>query len=284
MHTILELLTKTTEYFETKGIESPRLNAELLLADVLECRRLDLYLRFETEPTVEELNKYREYIKRRGNQEPLQYIVGYTEFYGLRINVNAGVLIPRPETELLVEEVIKDAGGRKGVRILDICTGSGNIPIALKANLPEAEVTGLDSSAKAVMTAKENAALHTKGGGIKFIEADITKPGIEFEEGFDIITANPPYVSLGEYPELERGILDYEPKEALTDSGDGLSFYPLILKICEKWLKPGGRLYMEFGTGHAEELKKIMVEKDYTNIKIINDYREIPRIITGEKK
>ncbi|MHC1736689.1 MAG: peptide chain release factor N(5)-glutamine methyltransferase [Ignavibacteriaceae bacterium] len=284
MDTILELITKTTEYFEKKGIESPRLNAELLLADILGCKRLDLYMRFESTLSGEELDKYRDHVRRRGKLEPLQYITGYTEFYGLRINVNGNVLIPRPETELLVEEVIKEAGGREGLRILDICTGSGNIPIALKANLPGADVTGIEISAKAIETAKENAGLHGFNGGIKFIEADIRESGLRIEGEYEIITANPPYVTESEWKELERGISEWEPKEALTDGGDGISYYPLILEIGERNLRSGGRIYMEIGTGQAGEIEKKMAEKKYTNIRTISDYREIPRIITGEKE
>lgn len=260
------------------------MNAELLLADVLGCKRLDLYMRFETEISNEETDKYREHVRRRGKLEPLQYITGYTEFYGLRINVNGNVLIPRPETEILVEEVIKEAGGREGLRILDICTGSGNIPIALKANLPGAEITGVDISAKAIETAKENAGMHGFSGGIKFIEADIREGGLGIEGEYEIITANPPYVTMGEWDEIERGISEWEPKEALTDGGDGTSYYPLILEISEKKLRSGGKVYMEIGTSQAGEIEKKMAEKKYTNIRTISDYREIPRIITGEKQ
>jgi len=280
--TILELLTKTTDYFSKTGIESPRLNAELLLCDVLRCRRLDLYLKFEEVPDTQQIDKFRDYVKRRAKSEPLQYITGYCDFYGIRIEVNPTVLIPRPETELLVERVLQDHS--TPIRILDLCTGAGIIPIALAKNLEGCKITAVDISDKALETARKNSIKNEVEDAIDFVKADIKIIPLPIESNFDVITANPPYISISDYENLETGILNFEPKKALTDNADGLTFYKHILNIAEIYLRSNGKIYMEFGTKQSDRLMNLLTEFGYQNIEIINDYGKNPRIITGEKK
>ena len=282
MLTVLDSLQKSTEFLERKGIESARLNAELLLAEILKCKRLDLYLRFEKPLTEEETNKYRDWIARRGKFEPMQYIIGHVEFYGLLFNVNPSVLIPRQETEILVETVLDLNKKREGIRILDIGTGSGIIPITLAKHLKECSITAIDISSRAIETAKQNSIINQIDGAINFIEQDLFNAN--FNPGsFDIIISNPPYVSKQEFSTLQKEITDYEPAEAVTDKNDGLTFYRFIIEKGTEWLSENGQLYFEVGKDQFEYVKNMMAEKDYKNISVIKDYDKIERVIKGDK-
>ena len=266
-----------------KGIESPRLNAELLLADILNCKRLDLYLKFDQPLKENEIDKYREWISRRGKYEPLQYITGKVEFYGLHFKINSDVLIPRSETEILIEEVIKFSKDKTGLKILDIGTGSGNIPIALAKSLADTKITAVDISAKALQVAKDNAILNNVESGIEFIHSDVNK--LQIESGlFDIVISNPPYISAEEYPTLQKEITNYEPSIALTDENDGLSFYRVISERSKSLLKIGGSIFLEIGQGQKEDVEKILVRYNFTNIRFIKDYQQIDRVAIGEMK
>jgi release factor glutamine methyltransferase len=282
MLTVLEAIQKSTDYLEKKGIESSRLNAELLLAEILNCKRLDLYLRFERPLSEEEINKYREWIARRGKYEPLQYIIGKVEFYGLNFIVNNSVLIPRPETEILVETIVEQNKQRECLRILDIGTGSGIIPIALAKHLAGASVTTVDISSSALETAKLNAEANGVGDAITFIERDIFN--MEYENAtFDLIVSNPPYVSKEEYSLLQKEIVDYEPTLAVSDNEDGLKFYRFIIEKGKSWLAIGGKLYFEVGKDQSEKANEMMERKGYQNISVVKDYQQIERVIKGEK-
>lgn len=283
MLNVLESLQLSTNFLEKKGIESPRLNAELLLAEILNCKRLDLYLKFDQPLKENEVDRYREWISRRGKFEPLQYIIGKVEFFGLQFKVTRDVLIPRSETEILVEEVINFCKSKSGLKILDIGTGSGNIPIALSKNLTNVEITTVDVSAKALEIAKENALLNGVESGVKFILSDVNH--LKIETGlFDIVISNPPYISAEEYPTLQKEIIDYEPSIALTDSNDGLDFYRAIAERSKSFLKKEGKLFLEIGKGQFEDVEKILSKNDFHNIEIIKDYQQIERVISGELK
>ena len=283
MLTVLESLKLSTEYLEKKGIESARLNAELLLAEILNCKRLDLYLKFDQPLRENEVDIYREWISRRGKFEPLQYIIGRVEFYGMQFKVTRDVLIPRSETEILVEEVINFAKDKSGLRILDIGTGSGNIPIALAKNLTNAEITSVDVSANAIEVAKENALLNNVESKVEFILSDIYHLKIETDL-FDIVVSNPPYISAEEYPTLQKEIVDYEPSIALTDSNDGLNFYRTITEKSKSFLKKEGKIFFEIGKEQFDDVEKILLKNNFLNIKITKDYQQIERVISGELK
>jgi release factor glutamine methyltransferase len=282
MLTVLESIKLSTEYLQKKGIESPRINAELLLAEILRCRRLDLYLKFDQPLKEEEINRYREFIARRGKFEPLQYITGSVEFYGLEFKVNSSVLIPRPETEILVETIIDSAVKEQNIDILDIGTGSGNIAVSIAKNLPNSKIYAIDNSLKALQTAKENAILNSVDDRIEFINDSILNGTIYSAKKYDIVASNPPYVSVEEFQNLRPELKVYEPRSALTDEGDGYLFFRLISSKTKNILKEKGRLFFEVGKDQHKQVENILLENDFHNIKVKKDYLNIERVVYGE--
>jgi release factor glutamine methyltransferase len=282
MLTILKSIELSTDYLVNKGVDSARINAELLLAHILKCKRMDLYLKFDQPLSEQEIVEYRELIKRRGLREPLQYITGTTEFYGSEFKVSPAVLIPRQETELLVEEVIKYSKDKNELKILDIGTGSGNIAITLVQNIQNATLHSIDISPKAIEIAKSNAESLGVNGRLLLSNISIEKFTVTNDQKYDIIVSNPPYVSIEEFANLEPELVNFEPKEALTDDNDGLKFYNIIISKANQLLNNGGRLFFELGAGQSSAVKKIMEKEGLRNINIINDYQNIARIISGD--
>ena len=283
MLTVLDVLNKATEFLNSKGIDSARLNAELLLANILNCKRLDLYLMYDKPLKQDELDLFREYLKRRSTFEPFQYIIGKVEFYGLELKISNDVLIPRPETEILVETIINSYNKRRELNILDIGCGSGNISIALGVNLNNANVTGIDISKEAIELAQENTQRHNCSDRVSFIKEDILKAHENEYSGFDIIVSNPPYVSEKDYANVQLEIKNYEPDFAVTDFADGYKFYVKIIYLAQHILKPHGRLFFEIAQGQSEKVKELLKQSNFQNISINKDYREIDRVISGEK-
>jgi release factor glutamine methyltransferase len=268
--TSLKLIQWTTGYFEKKGIPNPRLDAELLLAHVLKCPRINLYVDHEKTVSERDLAKFRELIERRAQREPLQYIVGETEFWGLKFKVTPDVLIPRPETELLVEEALKYPEAKQ---ILDIGTGSGCIAIALAKNLPAATIVATDLSKEALSVAKENAETHAVADRIEFVASDIA-PWLFFEtqeKKFDLIISNPPYVPSLDLDLLQPEVSKFEPRPALDGGKTGLSTVEKILHEAPDFLGRHGLLLMEIGEGQADALRPRLttVLKDYNGIERI---------------
>jgi len=286
--TSLKLIEWTSGHFEKKGIPNPRLDAELLLAHVLKCKRVDLYVGFEKTVSEKHLSEFKTLIERRAKREPLQYIIGETEFWGLKIKVTPDVLIPRPETELLVEEALKFP---MAVEILDIGTGSGCIAIALAKHLPDSKIVATDISKEALEIAKENAEAHGVADRIEFVASDIASilPGARLRptppnppsvrsDGmnpilahgkFDLIVSNPPYIPTSEFPDLQPEVRDFEPRKALDGGKAGLEVIGKILQEAPDFLKEGGRLLMEVGEGQAERIKKDFpceIRKDYNGV------------------
>lgn len=283
MPTILELITLTTEYFEKKEIDSPRINAELLLADVLKCKRLDLYLSFDKPLEEKEINLYREFVRRRAKYEPLQYILGKVEFYGFEFIVNPNVLIPRPETEILVESVIELLKCTNISSGLDIGTGSGIIPISVCRCYDKIYFDALDISSEALEVAKQNSIHNGTQQRINFELNDILQKDIRFHKKYDLVVSNPPYVAQSEYASLQKEITDYEPKIAVTDFSDGYSFYKKISEIAIQILNEKGFLIFEVGKGQSEVVSEIMRGVGFNSIKIVKDYLNIERVIQGQK-
>jgi len=281
MLTVLDALNKSTEYLEKKVIESPRTNAEILLAHILKCKRLQLYLSFDRPLKDDEKNLYRELLQRRANHEPVQYITGIVEFYGLEFHVDKSVLIPRPETEILVETIIKNTNPDEKINILDIGTGSGNIAVTLAKHLPNSKVTAIDKSKDALKIAIKNSELNNVNEQIDFIEYDILNNQKFFANDFNLIVSNPPYVSEEEYNNLEPELNEYEPSIALTDFSDGFIFYKSISKQAENLLTANGKLYFELGAGQSKNVKEIMEQNNFSNIQIIKDYQNHDRVIWG---
>jgi len=284
MITVLEVIKLSTEYLQKKGVESPRANAEILLAEILKCKRLELYLAFDKPLAENEVQIYREAIRKRGLRIPLQYIVGNVEFYGLKLIVNENVLIPRPETELLVEKIINESDKSANLKILDIGSGSGNISLSLSKNLPNSKVVAIDISENALAVAKQNAELNAFQDKVEFRNFDIIKDDLNSLGKYDLIVSNPPYVSENDYESLEPELKNHEPKIALTDNSNGISFYKHILAVSDQLLNKPGKIYFELGIDQSAQVQKYFEQNNFTNIKITKDYSGIERIICGELK
>ena len=282
MLTVLESLNLSADYLKKHDIESPRINAELLLASILNCKRLDLYLAFDKPLSKDELGKYRNFIKRRGKFEPLQYITGSVEFYGIEIIVNPSVLIPRPETEILVETIIEQVKSKEEITILDIGCGSGNIAIALAANINNCKVFGTDISNDALKISKQNAEANGVKNKTEFHQKNILSDNFSDLPKMDIIVSNPPYVSEDKFAGLQDEIKYYEPKIAVTDFSDGYKFYEAISKKAKQLLKPGGKIFFELSENQHIKVKAIMEANGIKDIRINKDYLNIERVIYGE--
>jgi release factor glutamine methyltransferase len=281
MLTVLDSIKLSTDYLEKKGIESPRINAELLLAHILSCKRLDLYLSFDRPLGDDEVLIYRTFLKRRGEYEPLQYIIGSVEFYGLPFKVDPSVLIPRPETEILVEEIINNSKKKNDLKILDIGTGSGNIAVSLAHHIPGAKIVATDISKESLLLASENSSMNKTENQVQFILDDILLNELK-ENEFDLIVSNPPYISKEDFKDLPPELKVYEPKHALTDDANGLFYYKQIAVKAKILLKKNGSVYFEVGKGQSGEVKKILEENNFSEIMIKNDYLNIERVIRGK--
>jgi release factor glutamine methyltransferase len=227
----------------------------VLLAHALDCRRIDLYARFEQVPGAEAVASFRDLVKRAADHEPFAYLVGEKEFYSLRFKVTPDVLIPRPETETLVEVALDHcrARGLDAPHLLDMGTGSGCIAVAMLAQLPVSTAVASDVSSEALAVARQNAESHGVADRVTFVQADrFDLPGDQSSpQMFDLILSNPPYVGEGEVPSLPANVRDHEPREALTDGADGLSFFRDFGERAADFLKPGGVLIVEVGAGQA---------------------------------
>lgn len=252
---VLSLLKWTTTYLGEKGVAEPRLNAELLLAGALGVKRLDLYLQFDRPLTPEELATFKPRLLRRARGEPLQYIAGEAEFRDLTLRVDRRVLIPRPETELLVGAVLEWAAAHEGRRALDIGTGSGAIALSL-ATEGEMEVVATDVSAEALELAAENLRTAAPGAQVELREGAVFEPVAG--ERFDVVVSNPPYIGERERPELDTEVVDWEPAGALFSGGDGLDVIRAIVLGAPEHLRPGGLLALEIGAAQAEAVAAIV--------------------------
>jgi release factor glutamine methyltransferase len=253
MLTVLEIIKKTTDFFAAKGIESARLNAELLIGHALSLKRMALYLQFERLLSEPELEKLRGLVRRRGQREPLQYIIGETEFFGLKLKTDRRALIPRPETELLVENIVA-LSEIPPLALLDLGTGSGAIALALAKAFPGARVTAVDSSEDALALARENAAILVGADRLIFMRSNWFQalPG---EEKFDLIVANPPYLTAAETAATEPEVKGYEPLGALTAAEEGLADLREIVTRAPSFLSPtGGMIALETGIDQHAEL------------------------------
>lgn len=278
--TVLETLKLAAEYLEKYEIENARLNAELLLCDILGCKRLELYTNFDKPLKENEVQKYREYLLRRAKGEPLQYITGKANFFGFEFIVTPDVLIPRPETELLVEEIINSFDKNSNLKILDVCSGSGNIGITLAKNFPLSLVYCIDFSEKAIEIGRLNARkLNVEN--ISFHLLDILNE-IPNEKNFGVIVSNPPYISSSKKDTLQREVRLYEPHNALFVD-DELKFYKRIIELSDELLNENGKLFFEIDHELAEPVSNLMKNKNFKSIKIKKDYAELNRIISGVK-
>ncbi|MCI0495785.1 peptide chain release factor N(5)-glutamine methyltransferase [candidate division KSB1 bacterium] len=286
---LIEILQMCTDYLTKKGIENARLNAELLVGHVLNLSRVQLYLNFEKPVTAEELDQIRNLLKRRSNHEPIQYILEATEFYSLKIKLNRHTLIPRPETEILIDTVLdhckKFATRKETLQILDIGTGSGNIAIALAKNLASSRITAIDIQSEAVKIAEQNAEYHQLRDMISFIQQDIFDNTLSFPEKFDVIVSNPPYVSREEFDNLQDEVKNFEPYIALYGGPDGLVFYHRLTNLAPTHLAQDGFIAVEFGANQSDQIKKIFANSAFFQyIEIITDLNKLPRVLLARRE
>ena len=313
--TVLEAIQKSTEFLARKGVESPRLQTELLLAHLLELPRMKLYLNFECALTAAETGTLRELIKRRGQREPLQHIVGSTSFCGLEMAVNRHALVPRPETELLAEEGWKFLNGRAGspqpaaarsgnapypgLRALDLGTGTGCIAIALAVKCPDAKIVATDISADALALAGENAKRNGVTARIEFLQSDgfaavlkrwggrTREPKENLSDGspgglpdrFDLLISNPPYIPSAEIAMLQPEVRDFDPRAALDGGTDGLDFYRMLAMQAKPFLKADGKIMLEFGDDQAPAIRAIFDAEKWIVEAVKEDYSHRARIL-----
>ena len=271
--TLLEVLQSTTAYFQKRGIESPRLNAEHLVADVLKMSRLELYLEFETKLIETELAQLRELVKRRGQGEPLQHLLGTVEFCGQTFLCDKRAMVPRPETEELVELLKSEIRNPKS-EIVDVGTGSGAIALSLAKQFPEARVCARDISDDALALAKENATRLGLDERVQFQKGDL----LENLERFDLIVANLPYVATKDRHLLAREVL-HDPEVALFGGAVGDETVRRLIEQAPSHLNPGGLLALEIGINQAEELTEFLLQKNYHDIEAKKDYSGISRFL-----
>jgi release factor glutamine methyltransferase len=252
MLTVLEIIKKTTEFFAGKGIESPRLNAELLIGHALGKKRMQLYMEFERPLAEPELEKIRPLVRRRAVHEPLQYIMGETEFFGVKLKTDRRALIPRPETEQLVQLVVQNCASATPLRILDLGTGSGAIALALAHEIPSSTVVAVDRSADALALAQENARNLGLEERAAFHVSDWFN-AVPVEQ-FDVVVSNPPYLTEAETAETLLEVRGFEPVQALTAADNGLADLAKIIADAPRYLKSGGLLALETGILQHEQL------------------------------
>ena len=298
--TVLEAIQKSTDYLTRKGVESPRLQTELLLAHLLQMPRMQLYLNFERALSPAETDAFRELVKRRGQHEPLQHLTGSTSFCGLEIAVNCHALVPRPETELLAEAgwQFLSTLNLQPLTALDLGTGTGCIAIALATKCPEAKVVATDVSVEALALARENAARNGVGERIEFLEAngfDFNREGrragdpysgaaVRRPSPFDLIISNPPYIPSAEIATLQPEVRDFDPRTALDGGTDGLDFYRMFSVQAKPFLKAGGGLMLEFGDGQADAIRRMFEAEKWIVEAVREDYSHRARILIATIK
>jgi release factor glutamine methyltransferase len=271
--TLGEVLARTTEYLAARGCESPRLDAELLLARALELARIDLYMQLDRTLSEAELERARALVARRADREPIQYILGEWGFRRLTLTVDSRALIPRPETEVVVERCLRLLDGTTAPRVLDVGTGSGAIALALADEHPGARVTGIDTSAEALGLAQENTVRTGLGVTLRRHDLYTGLPG----GPWDLVVSNPPYVLLSQFAELSPEVRDWEPEAALVEAGATES----IARSAPGVLERGGSLVLEVADGTAESVATLLDEVGFHSIRVTQDLAGRPRVVEG---
>ena len=274
---LIDLINWGETYFKDKNFDNPRSEIEWLLQDLLNYKKIDLYLKFEEEIDSEKLFILKSWIKRRVSREPSQYITGKADFYGRSYFVNNKVLIPRPETEILIDAAIKNLLEKKNPFIIDIGTGSGCIGITLAIEIKNSNVLSIDISKDALLIAKNNAESHNIKN-IKFLEIDVLKNDIN--QKADLIISNPPYISKNELSTLMPEVRNHEPKISLTDNKDGFTFYERFVSLFPKILKNDGAAIIEVGREeHSIKVLEIFKKNGMKNIKVVKDLNSDNRAV-----
>ena len=274
---VIDLINWAESYFKEKGFENPRSEIEWLLRAVLKCNRMDVYLRFEEPLSQSQLATLRSWVKRRLEREPLQYITGFCDFYGREFSVNEHVLIPRPETERLIDTALEKVKGLDSPSILDIGAGSGCIATTLGLEIPGSTVLGIDVSEDAIGIANKNKE-KLEAENVSFQKMNILEQRPEGE--FDVLVSNPPYIPKGEMDGLMKDVKDFEPTVALTDQKDGLIFYKRFAEVGKEVVKSSGWIILEVGLeDHPSAVKKIFSESGFPDTELIKDYNGDDRVL-----
>jgi release factor glutamine methyltransferase len=279
--TTQRILGWTSDFFQRKGVDNARLSAEVLLAHVLNCDRVKLYMDFQRPLDERELARYRTLISRRADGEPTQYLVGEREFFGRSFRVNPHVLIPRPETELLIEKALAAIGPDRSVAILDLCTGSGCVAVTLAVERPTARVVATDVSKEALAVAGENADRHGVSGRVELRAGDLFEP--VRDETFDLLCANPPYVETAALGSLQREIRNHEPRIALDGGIDGLDAIRRIVAGAATHLKDGGLFTMEIGETQGAAVIQLARDAKLTHVEVHKDFARHDRLLTARR-
>ena len=278
--TIETVLRWASDDFRARGVDSPRLDAELLLGRALSCTRIQLIADAKRALEPGELARFRDLVKRRRAREPTAYILGEREFYGRRFRVDRRVLIPRPDTETLVEVALDRTRDRSmSMRALDLCTGSGCVAITIARERPTSLVFATDVSGDALAVARDNA-LRLGAYNVAFRQGDLFA-AVDPSARFDVVTANPPYVAAGEIASLQPEIRDYEPRLALAGGDDGLAAVRRIVDGARAHLAEGGRLALEIGFGEATATAELLAGAGFSQIEIRRDYGRVERVVSG---
>lgn len=281
---IKELLFVAAGYLQEKGVSNPRLDAEVLLAHVLGVERITLYLEFDRPLTAGEVSSFRRLVKRRADHEPLQYITGKQEFWSLEFTVNPHVLIPRPESELLVEHALRvcgelNKGEEGGLRILDLCTGCGAIAVSIAKELPQAQVWATDCSGEALTVARINTERHGVASRVKLVRGELFEPLRSQGSKFHVIVSNPPYVATEDLETLPRQVRDYEPRQALDGGPGGMVFIERIIKEAPDFLAPSGRVMIEMDARQTARARELVGSVSaYRAWDVIKDYGGLDRV------
>jgi release factor glutamine methyltransferase len=282
----LEALNQAVDKFRSEGIDRPRTNAELLLGAVLNVRKIDLYLDRDRILTPQQVEKFGQFVQERLSGKPVQYILGSTEFFGFELKVNPSVLIPRPETETLVETVLENLRGVDRPRIIDLGTGSGAIAISLAKHLTGSHVYATDVSLEALKVAQDNARRHNVQEQIELLSGDLFEPlkGRKLEGTINCVVSNPPYVSAEEFETLPKEVKDFEPIVALKTDEQGLSFHRKIAQNSLDFLSPGGILALEVGLGQSSKAADLIRTQDgFNRIEIRKDLGGIERVVLARR-
>jgi release factor glutamine methyltransferase len=288
--TIRRLLAWITDYLTERDVDAPRLSAELLLSRVLGLKRIELYTQFHQVVEPDQREQLRELVRRAGRHEPVVYLVGRTEFYSLELEVTPDCLIPRPETELLVQrsiELLRQRGGRPYV--CDLCTGGGCIAVALAKSVPDATVVATDISSAALSVAARNVERHGLEERVELLCGDLFEPLIPqlepTEPGFDAIVCNPPYVSTTEYEALEKSVKDYEPQLALLAGVDGLDVYRRIAEQVDRFLRPDAAVLLEIGYAQGPAVRELLEGTGlFAEITVEKDASDNDRVVTARRE
>jgi release factor glutamine methyltransferase len=281
--TVGRLLTWTKDFLKKKGSESPRLDAEVLLASVLKCERVRLYTQYEDEVVDQDRAQFRELVKKRAEGAPVAHLVGRKEFYSLSFAVSPAVLIPRPDTESVVVEALARLKGIDGPRCVDVGTGSGCLAIACAYHQKTARFIAVDLSPEALAVARTNAKTHGVLERVEFLEGNLLGP-VADRPAFDLIVSNPPYIATAVIPTLEPGVRDFEPHLALDGGGDGLRVVDRLIAESVPVLKPGGHLILEIGSDQEGQVRAILANhSEFELAPTVRDAANHPRVLIARR-